>query len=59
MAQDPIQEQILEELTRRAQALWGPGRAAELKVPLQDTARNMWEIRREPPENSVEPGFYQ
>ena len=59
MAQDLIQEQILAELTRRAQALWGSDRAAELNAQLRDTARQLWEIRRDPPENSVEPGFYQ
>ena len=59
MAQGPTQAQILEELTRRAQALWGLSRAEDLKASLRDTANQLWEIRGDPPENGEEPGFYQ
>lgn len=59
MSQYLTQEQILEELTRRAHDLWGPDRAAAMKASLEDTAQQLWEIRRDPPETEVEPGFYQ
>jgi hypothetical protein len=59
MAQDLTQVQILEELTRRAEALWGSARAETLKASLRDTSRQLWEIRGDPPEKGEEPGFYQ
>ena len=59
MTQDWSQEQILEELTRRAEELWGPDRAAALSASLLDAAHQLWEIRHEPPDSDVEPGFYQ
>ena len=59
MTQDRSQEKTLEELTRRAQALWGSSRAETLRSLLRDTAGQLSEIRRNPPENNEEPGFYQ
>ena len=58
MAQETSEQQILAELTRRAEELWGPTRANELKGPLQDAARQLAEIRRSPPLAGVEPGFF-
>ncbi len=59
MAEEETVEHILEELTRRANGLWGDARAAELTGPLQDTARQVWEVRHSIPDAEVEPGFYQ
>ena len=59
MTQDLSQDHILEELTRRAQTMWGHDRPQLLRAALQDTARQLWEIRRHPPDFAEEPGFYQ
>ena len=59
MTEEETVDSVLEELTRRAQELWGAARAAELTGPLKDTARQVWEVRRAIPETEVEPGFYQ
>ena len=59
MTEEETVEQVLQELTRRAQKQWGEARAAELAGPLEDTARQVWEVRCAAPDAEVEPGFYQ
>ena len=58
MAEEQSEQQILADLTHRAGQLWGSERARELRVQLQDTSRQLAEIRRNPPAAEVEPGFY-
>ena len=58
MAEEQSEQQILADLTHRAEQLWGSERAAELRASLQDTARQLAEIRRNPPAAEVEPGFF-
>ena len=58
MAEEQSEQQILAELTHRAEQLWGLERAAALRAQLQDTARQLAEIRRNPPAAEVEPGFF-
>ena len=59
MAEQKSLEQVLEELTRRAEEMWGAERAAALQGALQDTARQVWEVRSSVTEDEVEPGFFQ
>ena len=58
MAEEQSEQQILADLTHRAEQLWGSERAAALRVQLQDTARQLAEIRRNLPPAEVEPGFF-
>jgi hypothetical protein len=58
MAEEQSEHQILAELTQRAEQLWGLQRAAALRAHLQDTSRQLAEIRRNPPATEVEPGFF-
>lgn len=53
------QEEILLELTERARALWGEERANVIATSLESAARQLWEIGQNPPDRTVEPGFYQ
>ena len=48
MAEEQSEHQILAELTHRAEQLWGLERAEALRAQLQDTARQLAEIRRKP-----------
>ena len=52
-------DEILQELTEKALALWGPVRAQELRTSLEQTATYLWEIGQADPGTDVEPGFYQ
>ena len=52
-------EEILHELTERAQALWGVDRARVIATSLESAARQLWEISQKLPARDVEPGFYQ
>ena len=58
MAEEQSEQQILADLTHRAGQLWGSERAAALRAQLQDTARQLAEIRRNLPPAEVEPGFF-
>ncbi len=52
-------EEILLELTERAQDLWGEERARVMATSLESAARQLWEISQTPPPRDLEPGFYQ
>ena len=58
MDDEQSEQKILADLTHRAEQLWGSERAEALRVQLQDTARQLAEIRRNPPAAEVEPGFF-
>ena len=49
---------MARQLTAQAKALWGERRTAELRGPLEDTARLLTELRERIPDRNVEPGFY-
>ena len=51
-------EEIASSLKARAEELWGPSRASELQELLDQTAENVWQISRHPPDDDEEPGFY-
>lgn len=59
MATGDTKDKILQELTEKAMALWGPDRAQELRASLEQTATYLWEIGQADPGTDVEPGFYQ
>jgi hypothetical protein len=59
MKPDMSPENILRELTEQAQSLWGEQRAQALQASLEQTARNLQELRQNLPRYEVEPGFYQ
>ena len=52
-------EEILLELTERAQDLWGEERARVMATPLEEEARQLWETSQRLPARDLEPGFYQ
>ncbi len=52
-------EEILLELTERAQDLWGEERTRVIATSLESTARQLWEIGQKLPARDLEPGFYQ
>jgi hypothetical protein len=52
-------DEVLLELRARASALWGEERAGAISGPIEQTARQLWEIGRSLPHREVEPGFYQ
>ena len=53
------QQEIRQELTERARALWGNDRAEALRSALENTASQLEEVGRVLPKPEVEPGFYQ
>ena len=52
-------EDILLELTARAQDLWGEERARVMATSLESAAWQLWEISQKLPARDLEPGFYQ
>ncbi len=52
-------EEILLELTERAQDLWGEERARVMATSLESAAWQLWEISQKLPARDLEPGFYQ
>ncbi len=52
-------EEILLELTERAQDLWGEKRARVMATSLESAAGQLWEISQKLPARDLEPGFYQ
>ena len=52
-------EEILLELTERAQDLWGEERARVMATSLDSAALQLWEISQDLPPRDLEPGFYQ
>ena len=52
-------EEILLELTERAQDLWGEERARVMATSLESAAHQLWEISQKLPAPDLEPGFYQ
>ena len=52
-------EEILLELTERAQDLWGDDRARVMAASLESASLQLWEIAQKLPVRDVEPGFYQ
>ncbi len=52
-------EELLLELTERAQDLWGEERARVMATSLEEAARQLWEISQTLPPRDLEPGFYQ
>ena len=58
MDDEQSEQKILADLTHRAEQLWGAERAEALRAQLKDTARQLAEIRRNPPAAEVEPGFF-
>ena len=54
----PTAEDTARQLREQAEALWGERRAAQLQQSIEDTARNLTELRDNLPAKSVEPGFY-
>ena len=52
-------EEIIQELTERAQDLWGDERAKSMAASLEQAAQQLWAISRHLPNRDVEPGFYQ
>ena len=51
-------EDVAERLNARARLLWGERRTIELQGAIEDTARILVALRRNPPDRNVEPGFY-
>jgi hypothetical protein len=52
-------EELLHDLTVRAEAVLGKERAALITAALEQTARQLAEISAPLPERDIEPGFYQ
>ena len=52
-------QEILLELTVRAQDLWGEERTRVMATALESAARQLWEISQKLPARDLEPGFYQ
>ncbi len=59
MSTKPTYDDLIKDITDRAKALWGEGKAAEMTGALESTARQMVDIDRVMPRVDVEPGFYQ
>ena len=59
MSQEKSLEDLVREMTDRAKALWGEGRAAAISAALQQAARQLQEVDQTLPGRDVEPGFYQ
>ena len=59
MVAQRTKDQILQELTEKAIALWGQDRAQILRASLEQTAGYLWEIGQAEPGTDVEPGFFQ
>ena len=59
MVREGTKDEILQELTEKAVALWGRDRAQALRASLEQTATHLWEIGQADPGTDVEPGFYQ
>ena len=53
------QEELLRDITVRAEAILGKERAGAIRAALEQTARQLREVRQTLPERDVEPGFYQ
>ena len=52
------EEEILQDLVVRAQAVLGNERAALISAALEQTARQLHEISQAQPMRDIEPGFY-
>ena len=52
------EEEILQDLVVRAQAVLGQERAALIRPTLEQTARQLYEVSRAQPVRDIEPGFY-
>ena len=59
MSPKQSQEELLRDITIRAEALWGAERASAIRATLEQTARQLQEVGQTLPERDVEPGFYQ
>ena len=54
----PSAADVARQLTAQAEASRGERRTAELRGPLEETARILTELRERLPDRNVEPGFY-
>jgi hypothetical protein len=52
-------DDILRKLLEQAKANWGPDRAGEIQVTLEDASRQLSEVSNNLPDKETEPGFYQ
>ena len=52
------EEEILQDLVVRAQAVLGNERTALIRATLEQTARQLHEVSRAQPVRDIEPGFY-
>ena len=59
MSNEQSREELLRELTDKAIAMWGEGRAAALSNALESAVSQLMEVRRDLPQRDVEPGFFQ
>ena len=59
MVSENTKDEILQEWTEKAAALWGQDRAQALAASLEQTASHLWDIRNADPGTDTEPGFYQ
>ena len=55
---EEIRQRLLEELTHRATALWGSGRARVLAPSLAETAEALAQIAEHPPNREAEPDIF-
>lgn len=53
------QEEIFRQLMEEAKQRWGEQRAEALRVSLEQTSQNLYQIAINPPHWETEPGFYQ
>jgi len=53
------QEEIFRQLMEEAKQRWGEQRAKVLRVSLEQTSQNLYQISINPPHWEIEPGFYQ
>lgn len=52
------EEEILQDLVVRAQAVLGHERTARTRSTLEQTARQLYEVSQAQPVRDIEPGFY-